>query len=145
MASILAYLHSQTPPIVHRDFTPDNLLLRSDGQVVLIDFNVAEQLEAKASSNVAGKPSYIPPEQFRGEATPQSDIYALGATLFFLLTGHDPEPLSSSHPASENSQVPQGLDDLVARATAPDTKQRYKDSEEFCLQLDAISCPTNPS
>ncbi|MBA4078746.1 MAG: hypothetical protein C0508_27205, partial [Cyanobacteria bacterium PR.023] len=98
MCHILEYLHGLSPPVVHRDFTPDNLILRSDGKLKLIDFNVAQQVEETTTGTIVGKHAYLPPEQFRGETVSQSDLYALGATLFFLLAGVDPEPISVSKP-----------------------------------------------
>jgi tRNA A-37 threonylcarbamoyl transferase component Bud32 len=139
MSDILQYLHQQKPPIVHRDFTPDNLLLSSQGKLVLIDFNVAEQLELQMSKGVAGKHSYIPPEQFRGEATAQSDIYAMGATMHYLLTGHDPEPISTSHPIAINAKISEAIDAIVARATAIKLDQRYQDSAAIKADLEVMA------
>ncbi len=126
MCDTLEYLHSLTPPVVHRDFTPDNLILGSDGVLKLVDFNVAQQKDVTATGTVVGKHAYIPPEQFRGKPNPQSDIYAMGASLFFLLTGEDPEPISSSHPKQHTESVSEGMDHIVAKATALDCNYRYK-------------------
>lgn len=131
MADILGDLHSQSPPLLHRDFTPDNLILKPDGKLVLIDFNVAEQREGFETSTVVGKHSYIPPEQFRGKATVQSDIYALGCTLHWLLTAEDPEPITASHPRQIKEEISSATDDLVARATAPDAQARFKSVAEL--------------
>lgn len=131
MCNILSYLHAQTPPVVHRDFTPDNLILGTDGTLKLIDFNVAQSVESTGGTTVTGtvvgKPSYLPPEQFRGMPTKQSDIYAMGATLYFLLTGKDPSPISVSHPHEINEKISQAADNLVAQATAIDLNTRYSD------------------
>ncbi len=125
MCSILSYLHSLSPPVVHRDFTPDNLILQRDGTLKLIDFNVAQQVEATVTGTVVGKHAYLPPEQFRGMPTSQSDIYACGATLHFLLTGADPEPISQSHPGKQVAGLSNGIDHIVAHATQLDIGQRY--------------------
>src|SRR5262249_46009135 len=77
MCDLLAHLHCQSPPVIHRDFTPENLIHTKEEQIKLIDFNVAQQMESKATRTVVGKHSYIPPEQFRGKASTQSDIYAM--------------------------------------------------------------------
>ena len=135
MCDILAYLHSQTPPVVHRDFTPDNLILNTDGILKLIDFNVAQNTDSTTTGTVVGKPAYLPPEQFRGMPTTQSDIYALGATVYFLLTGADPKPISVSHPNSVNPQVSQDLDNIVATATNLDTAWRYQCIGDLKKQL----------
>jgi tRNA A-37 threonylcarbamoyl transferase component Bud32 len=140
MCEILIYLHGLTPPLVHRDFTPDNLILRPDGTLKLIDFNVAQQSQtSNFTGTVVGKHSYLPPEQFRGAAVPQSDIYALGGTLFFLLVGHDPEPITVSHPGAERADVKERLDGLVARATALDVSRRYEDVRALKHDLDSLA------
>ena len=131
MCGILAYLHNLAPPVVHRDFTPDNLILNHDGKLKLIDFNVAQQQESTTSGTVVGKHAYLPPEQFRGMPTSQSDIYAMGATLFYLLTGSDPEAISRSHPRKANEMISESFDRLVAKATAVNVKDRYEHIENL--------------
>ncbi len=128
MCSILEYLHGLPTPIIHRDFTPDNLMFANFALVKLLDFNVAQQLESANSRTVVGKHAYLPPEQFRGKATIRSDVYALGATMFFLLTGNDPEPISTSHPKKIDPAITQELDAIVARATETSEQNRYPDS-----------------
>jgi serine/threonine-protein kinase len=125
MCDILTYLHELSPPVVHRDFTPDNLILNSDSTLKLIDFTVAQQTESTATGTVVGKHAYLPPEQFRGKPTPQSDIYAMGATLFYLLIGRDPEPITASHPILSDNKIDGSLDEIVARATSLDLSIRY--------------------
>jgi tRNA A-37 threonylcarbamoyl transferase component Bud32 len=125
MCVILKYLHGLSPPVVHRDFTPDNLIFRNDGVLKLVDFNVAQQIESTATGTVVGKHAYLPPEQFRGKPTTQSDIYALGATLFYLLTGQDPEPISVSHPKQILPEISSAMDYIIAKATAINENDRY--------------------
>lgn len=124
MCEILAYLHSQSPAVVHRDFTPDNLLFTPAGELKLIDFNVAHQRCATTTASVVGKHAYIPPEQFRGKPVPESDIYALGATLFFLLTGKDPRPLTACRPSLVMQGVPKVLDDLIYCTMSMESSER---------------------
>jgi len=137
MCDILGYLHRRQPPVIHRDFTPDNLMLDAQGNVKLIDFNVAQQLEAQTTKTVVGKHSYIPPEQFRGKAVQQSDIYAFGATLYFLLTSKAPEPITQAHPGLERPSLSSALDDIVAKCTALSLSTRYQDCQE--LKTDIVS------
>lgn len=131
MCSILSYLHGLSPPVVHRDFTPDNLILRFDGTLKLIDFNVARQQESTTSGTVVGKHAYLPIEQFRGMPTTQSDIYAMGATLFYLLTGADPEPISVSNPQRLNPSISDTLSEIVREATALEPRVRYADIDKL--------------
>lgn len=125
MCKILDYLHNRPNPVVHRDFTPDNLILNMDGTLKLIDFNVAQEQESNSTGTVVGKHAYLPPEQFRGMPCAQSDIYAMGATLHYLLTAADPEPISTSHPKQSNPAISDAIDALIAKATAPDLRKRY--------------------
>jgi serine/threonine protein kinase len=135
LCNILEYLHSQSPPIIHRDFTPENIIISTDGMAKLIDFNVAQQLESTYTRTVVGKHAYIPPEQFRGRATPQSDIYALGGTIFFMATGKDPEPISVSHPKAIRTEIPNAFDELVAKATATQAEARFSTAAELKQEL----------
>ncbi|MBI4533525.1 MAG: serine/threonine protein kinase [Candidatus Melainabacteria bacterium] len=130
IVDILLYLHGQDPPIVHRDLTPDNLVLREDGDLVLIDFGAANEFVGTATGTLVGKQAYIAPEQFRGKATTQSDIYAFGGTLYFLLTGHDPEALCQSHPRERNQDVSDKVDQLVAACTNLELSQRVPTAKE---------------
>lgn len=131
MLDVLSYLHSQVPPVVHRDFAPDNLILGQDGILKLVDFNVAQQTENSVVGTIVGKQSYVPPEQLRGMATPGSDIYALGATLYFLLTAQNPEPLSVSHPIDIVPHISKEIDQLVAGCTRLDEADRFKSVSEI--------------
>ncbi len=135
MCEVLTYLHALTPAVIHRDFTPDNLILQDNMQVKLVDFNVAHELEGSVTATVVGKHSYLPPEQFRGKPVPQSDIYALGCTLFYLLTGTDPVPISPSHPREQRKDVSEELDRIIAQATALDSGRRYADADAMKAEL----------
>jgi hypothetical protein len=143
MCTILAHLHSLDPPVIHRDFTPDNLILNNSGLLKLIDFNVAEQKRTTTTATVVGKHAYIAPEQFRGHPVPQSDLYSLGATLSFLLTGHDPKPISVSHPKQKKEGLSEAIDAVVARCTAIDTKARFESAQQIDEALkQLLSAPT---
>ena len=88
LASVLQYLHHCEPPILHRDFTPDNLAYQpADQSVIVLDFGAANVFTAGKTVTLVGKQSYMPPEQFKGKAEPASDVYAFGATLAFMLSG----------------------------------------------------------
>lgn len=137
MCEILGYLHSLEPAVIHRDFTPDNLILSKDGTLKLVDFNVAQQTESTATGTVVGKHSYIAPEQFRGKPTPQSDIYAMGATLYYLLTAEAPEPIKVSRPKKKRPDVSAHLDDVIANATAFDASKRYAQIELLLADLNS--------
>jgi Protein kinase domain len=138
MCDILSYLHGREPPVVHRDFTPENLMLCQRNAIKLIDFNVALQAEINSGKTVVGKRSFMPPEQFRGQPSAQSDIYALGGTLHFLLTGLEPQPLKQSHPSSHNPTVSDGFNQVVERCSALNLTERFKTAEEVKLALQEL-------
>lgn len=135
MAQILTYLHSLAPPLVHRDFTPDNLIMDRSGNLKLIDFNVAQEMQESTTGTVVGKQAYLPPEQFRGKAEPASDIYAMAATLCYLLTGRDPVPISTIQPEAEGLREigDSGLPQLLNHMTQIDPGKRP--SAERVLEL----------
>lgn len=135
----LDYIHTLSPPVIHRDLTPDNLMVTQDGTVRLLDFNVAQQLESASTKTVVGKHNYMAPEQFKGKPTTQSDLYSLGCTLYYLLTGQDPTPLSCSHPAKQTESVPPYLDNVVAMLTNLDVTKRYSTAKEAASDLAAQS------
>ncbi|MBD2679624.1 MULTISPECIES: serine/threonine-protein kinase [Nostoc] len=94
---ILIYLHQQNPPVVHRDIKPSNILLgdrsgNSAGQVYLVDFGSVQNVAATEGGTITivGTYGYMPPEQFSGKTVPASDLYSLGATLIYLMTGTHP-------------------------------------------------------
>lgn len=126
MTVVLDYLHGQSPPIIHRDFTPDNLILEPDGNVKLIDFSVAQKIENDITGSVVGKANYIAPEQFRGKPTIQSDIYSLGATCYYLLTGTIPDPISRLRPQAVKPEISSDVDAIIASCTHLDPEKRYK-------------------
>ena len=100
LLEILYYLHKRQPPVIHRDIKPSNILLsdrsgNSVGKVYLVDFGSVQTLAATEGGTitVVGTYGYMPPEQFGGRAVPASDLYSLGATLIYLVTGKHPADL----------------------------------------------------
>lgn len=142
IASIMIYLHGMDTPIVHRDLTPDNLVLRNDGTITLIDFGAANHFLGTATGTMVGKQSYMAPEQLRGKAHLASDIYSFGATLYFLLTGKDPEPLTQSQVREVNPDLPEPLDSLIARCTSLESSDR---PESFLEILATLHFAKHPS
>jgi serine/threonine protein phosphatase PrpC len=135
--------------ILHRDIKPENLLLGDDGELRLLDFGLAycPGLSEDQPSALPGTPSYIAPEAFGGKApTPQQDLYAVGVTLYFLLTGHYPYgeieafqrprfgvPVSASR---YRPDLPEWIAQSLERAVAADPEQRFETAEEWLLLLE---------
>lgn len=91
LCDVLEFLHSRKPePIIFRDMKPSNVMINQYNHVVLVDFGIAKIFRAGQKGTMIGTEGYSPPEQYRGDATPLADIYALGATLHHLFTRRDP-------------------------------------------------------
>lgn len=91
LCDVLEYLHSHRPaPIIFRDMKPSNVMLNQQGHIVLVDFGIAKTFQFGQKGTMIGTEGYSPPEQYKGEAGPLADIYALGATLHHILTRRDP-------------------------------------------------------
>ena len=137
---VIEYLHNQTPPVVFRDLKPSNLMLTDSGRVVFIDFGIAryQASEQEKDTQELGTPGFCAPEQYRGHSTPSSDIYALGVTLFYLLTLKDPQSFNFSFPAlsSLNSETPPQLDAILQRCLQLEPEKRYPSAHELGLDLE---------
>lgn len=122
LADILAYLHTQTPPIIHRDIKPENIIVKPNGDIALIDFDIARTVKVDAESDTLffGTKGYAPPEQYGFTQTDQrADIYAFGVLLRYLLTGN-------SRP-KKNIYVQGDLQRVIDKCTAFSPKDRYAD------------------
>jgi serine/threonine protein kinase len=113
--------------------------LRNDQEIVIVDFGAANEYIGNATGTFVGKQAYIAPEQLRGKATIHSDIYAFGCTLFFLLTGTEPEALSTSNPRSVNPSVSEGLAELVESCTQLEAGDRYQSVAQLLPVLRRLS------
>ena len=144
------YLHAQRPPIIHRDIKPANIKITPDGRAVLVDFGIAklyEESQATATTARAISPGYSPIEQYGGRGTNErSDIYALGASLYHVLTGQIPpesvyrrptQPLASPH--DQNPTVSARVAHAVLRATAYSAEERFDTIEAFADALQRSS------
>lgn len=91
LCDVLSFLHDHKPdPIIFRDMKPSNVMVNLSQHVILVDFGIAKPFMAGQKGTMIGTEGYSPPEQYRGEATPLADIYALGATIHHALTKRDP-------------------------------------------------------
>lgn len=135
MCDILATLHAV--PLIHRDFTPDNMIVRDGDNLVLIDFAVAVSA-AEDSDEVAGKIAYMSPEQLKGKAGVQADIYSLGGTLYYALTGLQPDPLTECWPILQRPEISPELNELVIRATKYDNDVRFADAASLKAVLVSV-------
>lgn len=130
---LLGALHHQDPPIIYRDLKPSNLILAPSGMVRLIDFGIARFRTPTSTKDTQelGTPGFCAPEQYRGHSWPQSDIYSLGVTLYYMLTLRDPQSMSFRFPPLEEEiGAPPALSQLVARCLELDHTKRPADLDE---------------
>ncbi len=131
LCDVLSYLHNHKPqPIIFRDMKPSNVMIDQHNHVRLIDFGIARHFQPGEKGTMIGTEGYSPPEQYRGEASPAGDIYALGATLHHLLTKRDPRiepPFSFAERPIRNVNplVSPELENVINTALAYDPKDRY--------------------
>lgn len=144
---VLAFVHQYQ--IIHRDIKPENIICRSDGSLVLVDFGAAKIFKDKLqqqTGTVIGSPEYVAPEQLRGKASVSSDIFSLGVTCLYLLTGISPFNLYSDLEDTwvwrdylgQNSISPELgriLDKMIARATA----RRYQSTQGILQDLNHLN------
>ena len=136
LCDVLAFLHGHKPdPIVFRDMKPSNVMINSNGDVILVDFGIAKTFQSGQKGTMIGTEGYSPPEQYRGEASPLVDIYALGATIHHALTRRDPRlepPFSfAERPIRRiNSRVSPEVEAVV------NTALQYNPAERFAGALE---------
>ncbi len=136
LCDVLHYLHSLPEPIIFRDMKPANIMIDSLGKVRLIDFGIAKIFVSGVKNTMIGTEGYSAPEQYKGDVTPLSDVYGLGATLHHILTRKDPrieQPFSfSERPLKDyNPSAPDFLQTILDRALSMDPRQRYQSCEEM--------------
>jgi serine/threonine protein kinase len=141
---VLEYLHELEPAVLYRDLKPSNLMLTPDGRIVFIDFGIARASMPKEAATRVITAGYSPPEQYFGRPEPRSDLYALGATLFHLLTGNRPKPITMSAPKSIESKVLPSLDALVQRLTSHNVEERPTSARQVRYELYAIYQEIHP-
>jgi serine/threonine protein kinase len=146
IASALNYLHSQSPPIIHRDIKPANIRITPKGTAYLVDFGLVKVYDPHMRTTIGARgitPGYSPPEQYgRGRTDPRTDIYALSATLYTLLTGLEPQE-SIQRMVSDNiiplnsvpTQVHPGLEEVIGKGMQLQPSQRYPSIAEFTHAL----------
>lgn len=139
----LTYLHSQPAPVIHRDIKPSNIKIRPDGRAVLVDFGIAKVYDPHLATTIGAKavtPGYSPPEQYGGGITDaRSDIYALGATLYHLLTGEKPPEsvqrvvgqAGMSTPRQVNQQISPLVENVILKAVEVTTDRRFQSIDEL--------------
>jgi predicted Ser/Thr protein kinase len=160
VCDVLTHMHNQSPPLVHRDVKPDNLMLLEDQRTIkMIDFGTARDLGRTQKDRQAAKTrvyteGYAPPEQIVGKPEPRSDLFALAGTLYHLATGKSPEGYYTARDLDEQLAGGNGIPaehrwffELIKINLAEDAKDRYFSAREIKADLDRrrvtteVPCP----
>jgi serine/threonine protein kinase len=142
ICEVLSYLHTHRPPVIYRDLKPSNIMVDTAGNIKLVDFGIARPYAEESDNTHVVSGGYSPPEQYWGGADPRSDVYGLGATMHFLLTGEEPLALQTSSPRQVNNKISFQMDRIVQRATAQDVWLRYQNAMEMLAELTAEQKPS---
>jgi predicted Ser/Thr protein kinase len=160
ICDVLQHMHTQTPPLVHRDLKPDNIMLLEDRRTIkMIDFGTARDLgrtreQQKAAKTRVYTEGYAPPEQIVGKPEPRSDLFALAGTLYHLATGKAPEGFYTAKEIdaqlANGGSIPKEhrwFYELVKINLAEDVNERYFSAREIRADLDKrqvtreVACP----
>lgn len=139
LLGVLVWLGERTPPIVHRDIKPHNLVMDDAGAVRLVDFGAVREAQSSGSFTVVGTFGYMAPEQARGQADPRSDLYGLGMTLVFLLTKIEPRDIEQRAPKPEfrrYASASKAFLDVVERLIEPIPDARFASAREALAALE---------
>lgn len=144
LLEVLIYLHTRETPVIYRDLKPDNIMVCRDGSLRLVDFGAAflRSYGEKRGGRMAGTRGYCAPEQ-TGEtggeiyADERSDIFALGRTLYYMVTGADPgkPPYAQLAPSLYNPLLSEAFERLIGRCTMEEPGERYQVAEEVLHDL----------
>ena len=152
VCAALVYLHNRTMPIIHRDIKPANIRLTAENQAILVDFGLSKTFDASTRTTRGARaitPGFSPPEQYgAGNTDIRSDLYALGATLYALVTGRDPvESIQRTldvplpPPSQFNPLISPALEAVILKAMAVKPTERFQSAAEF---RDALANANQP-
>ncbi len=162
ICEVLHHMHSQAPPVVHRDLKPDNIMLLEDGRTIkMIDFGTARDIGRTHKTRLSAKTrvyteGYAPPEQIIGKPEARSDLFALAGTLYHLVTGKAPEGFYTARELEAQLKNVNGnpfagnrwLFELIKTNLAEDVNERYFSARELKADLEArrvateVACPS---
>lgn len=145
LCDILDYLHRRNPRIIYRDVKPSNIMLTQEGAIRLIDFGIAREIpddktdrrKLHGDPRPLGTPGFGAPEQFEEDGTidDRTDVYALGVTMFYLLTGINPRTQKMVPIRKINDEFSQSLEEIITKATQAKPEKRYDNCAEMTYAL----------
>lgn len=137
LCDVLSFLHNHKPdPIIFRDMKPSNVMVDHNGDIKLVDFGIAKAFQTGQKGTMIGTEGYSPPEQYRGEATPLADLYALGATIHHALSRRDPRmepPFSfAERPLRKiNPAVSSEVETVISKALEYNPEDRFESASDM--------------
>ena len=137
---ILMYLHNQSPPVLHRDIKPSNIMVNGDDEIFLVDFGVA-RTEGTSTFTHVGTPGFASLDHYTGRFSPSSDLYSLGATFHYMLSGDDPRERKAFYfPPLGNyrDDIPEKLQEIFDNLLAMNVDDRYQTAEEIVDDLNEL-------
>ncbi|MEZ4588965.1 MAG: serine/threonine-protein kinase [Gemmatimonadales bacterium] len=149
LLGVLDYLHGRVPPVLHRDIKPSNVIVRDDGSPALVDFGAVRSVFRGAGedgSTIVGTYGYMPYEQYMGQASPASDLFALAATFLHLTTGRPPRDFMSGEGRLEvPAALPCGepLQSVLTKLLASNPAERFQSAREARAALFGAAAPAS--
>jgi len=139
LCGALSYLHNQNPPIIYRDMKPSNIMIKPDGGLKIIDFGTARVFNPQKDNDTIalGTRGFAPPEQYSGQTDARSDIYALGMTMKYLITGVNPCLEYSSNTYGTRT-ISESMQLIIDKCIAFDPENRYQSCEELSNDLSRV-------
>ena len=134
LLEVIRFLHNQKPPIFHRDIKPANFMLDSRGNVFLVDFGVAKVIAMEEAHTRIGTIGYASPEHFTGKFIKSSDLFSLGASFHFMLSGDDPRyrlPFDFPPLSVYRKDLPEGIVTIISKMLEKEPKNRYSSVEQL--------------
>lgn len=140
LCDVLGYLHSLNPPHIYRDMKPANVILQPNGNIKIIDFGIMRTYKLNQFEDTCnlGTIGYAAPEQYggSGQTDARTDIYGLGMTMYYFLTGIDPKKQDFTVPICQiNPNLPKGLEYIIDKCIQFDPKNRYQSCVELMIDL----------
>lgn len=142
LTDVLLYLHSQEPPVIYRDLKPANIMVEDGQKLRLIDFGTARRYknEMNHDTMALGTPGYAAPEQLMGSSQSdiRTDIYALGATMYYIVTGIDigKPPFEAASIQTVRTGIMPFLEDIIFRCLQKNPRSRFQSITELLCELD---------
>lgn len=133
ICDLLSFLHNLSPSIIYNDMKPENIILKSDGSIKVIDYGIAKIPDKYPNTTPIGTPGYASPEHYQGKTDARSDIYSLGVTIYHLLTGDNPAVKNFRLPQLRSTlpRASKKLEAIISTATQKSPDKRFQTAAEF--------------